>query len=124
MEQPASSEHLNLGTTSSSSVDITPGTVPVEHLGCSFANASNESEQRSLSENPADLESVDADDTSFPQVGIDSAVPRPQTIANADTDVTPYGDPIAVPREEDLEDSQEEFYLHKIICDELVEQEQ
>ena len=128
VEQPASSEHLNSGAASSSSVANTPGTVPVELLGCFFANASNESEQRSLSENPADLESVDANDTSFPQVGIDSAVPRPQTNANADTDVTPYGVPIAVPREEDLEDfleeDLEEFSLHEIISDELVEQEE
>ena len=124
VEQPASSEHLNSGAASSSSVANTPGTIPVEHLGCFFANASNESEQRSLSENPPDLESVDANDTSFPQVGIDSAVPRPQTNANADTDVTAYGVPIAVPREEDPEDSPEEFSLHEIISDELVEQEE
>ena len=32
VEQPASSKHLNLGAASSSSVDTTPGTVPVEHL--------------------------------------------------------------------------------------------
>ena len=86
-------------------MDITPGTVPVEHLGYFFTNGSKISEQRIRSENPTDLDSVYANDTSLPQGGMDSAAYRTQTIANADTDVTPYGVATTVPQEEDLADS-------------------